>query len=68
MEPADPRLFESKVWYEETILLAVPREFPVNQGLEAYCLSVEDVRNGRHRHEEVPAVDLALFARCPLSF
>ena len=24
VEPADPRLFESKVWYEETILLAVP--------------------------------------------
>lgn len=68
VEPADPRLFESKVWYEETILLAVPREFPVNQGLEAYCLSAEDVRNGRHRQEEVPAVDLALFAQVPFVF
>lgn len=65
VEPADPRLFQSKVWYEETILLAVPSSFPVNCGLEDYCLSGEDVRNGLHRQAEVPAVDLAWFGQVP---
>lgn len=65
VEPADPRLFRSKVWYEETILLAVPAGFPVNRGLEPWCLTAEDVRNGRHLLPEVPAVDLSRFSQVP---
>lgn len=65
VEPIDSRLFESRVWYYETILLAVPREFSVNQDLGDYCLTAEDVRNGLHHQERFPAVDLSRFSEVP---
>lgn len=65
VEPIDSRLFESRVWYYETILLAVPRDFSVNQDLGDYCLTAEDVRNGLHHQERFPAVDLSRFSEVP---
>lgn len=65
VEPTDSRLFESRVWYHETILLAVPRDFSVNQSLKDYCLTVEDIRNGVHHQEQFQAVDLSLFSEVP---
>lgn len=65
VEPTDSRLFESRVWYYETILLAVPRNFSVNQTLKDYCLTAEDIRNGVHHQEQFPAVDLSLFSEVP---
>ena len=65
VEPADPYLFRSAVWYEETILLAVPAAFPVNQGLEKFQLSALQVREGAHLREDVPPVDLSRFAQEP---
>ena len=54
VEPADPRLFRSAVWFEETILLAVPAAFPVNRGLEAFRLTARQVREKIHLREEFP--------------
>lgn len=65
VEPIDSRLFESRVWYYETILLAVPQDFSVNQHLGDYCLTAEDVRNGLHHQERFPAVDLSRFSEVP---
>ena len=65
VEPADPRLFRSAVWFEETILLAVPAAFPVNRGLEAFRLTARQVREKIHLREEFPPVDLSRFAQEP---
>ena len=63
VEPADPHLFASTVWYEETILLAVPASFAINCGLEAFQLTAAQVRQGLHLQDTFPAVDLSLFSR-----
>ena len=65
VEPADPHLFQSTVWYEETILLAVPASFPVNRGLEEFQLTARQVREGLHLQEEFPPVELSRFAQEP---
>lgn len=46
---------------EESILLAVPDSFAVNQQLAEFRLSAEDVRNGRHLEEDCPRVTLEPF-------
>ena len=61
VEPADPHLFASTVWYEETILLAVPASFAINCGLEAFQLTAAQVRQGLHLQDTFPAVDLSRF-------
>ena len=65
VEPADPHLFQSTVWYEETILLAVPASFPVNRGLEEFQLTARQVREGLHLQEDFPPVELSRFAQEP---
>ena len=53
---------ERHVWGEERMLLAVPAAMPLNQALEPYRLTSEDIRAHRHLSDEVPAVDLSFFA------
>ena len=65
VEPADPRLFQSKVWYEETILLAVPGGISLNRELEGVRLTAGQVRDGVHLREDTPAVDLSRFSQEP---
>ena len=65
VEPADPRLFQSAVWFEETILLAVPASFAVNRGLEDVQLTAQQVRDGVHLQASLPPVDLSRFAQEP---
>ena len=65
VEPPDPRQFQSVVWYEETILLAVPAAFPVNRGLEAFQLTAQQIRDGVHLEADFPPVELSQFSQEP---
>ncbi len=51
--------------FRDTILLAVPRDFPVNQRLASCALTAADVRAGAHRKEGCPTVDLRQLANTP---
>ena len=50
---------------EETILLAVPEHFAVNEQLSEFRLTAEDVRNDRHLAEDFPGISLHPFANEP---
>lgn len=52
-------------WGEERIILAVPAEWPVNKQLSDCRLTAEDIHERRHLTDDVPAVDLSVFAREP---
>jgi DNA-binding transcriptional LysR family regulator len=61
VEKRDPKLFDSLVWAEEHILLAVPRFYEVNNKLEKYRLTFDDVANGQYLDEKYPKVSLKEF-------
>lgn len=61
VEKLDPSLFDSVIWREEHILLAVPRAYQINQKLKKYRLSIEEVRSGLYLKEHCPKVDLKEF-------
>ena len=44
----DKALYKSIPLFEETLLLAVSNNLPVNKGLENYLLTREDIINGKH--------------------
>lgn len=46
---------------EEQLMLAVPRDCPVNDKLKEYQLTAEDLRNKKHVGEDVPIVPLQEF-------
>jgi len=52
-------------WGEEQLILAVPAEWAVNDRLLDYQLTAEDVHERRHLSDEIPAVDLNVFADEP---
>src|SRR5690606_30974684 len=58
VEKLDPNIFDSLVWAEEQILLAVPTAYEVNHKLDKYRLTFEDVINGRYVHQTCPKVNL----------
>ena len=65
VEQNDFNLFQPAFWQTETILLAVPSAFPVNDDAAAYRLSFDDVRDGRHLDSAFPAVGMERFAAEP---
>ena len=52
-------------WGEEQLILAVPAEWAVNDRLLDYQLTAEDVHERRHLSDEIPAVDMNVFADEP---
>ena len=50
----------SEVYQTETLLLAVPKNFDINEKLEKYKLSAEDVKNDKHLSPDI-GVDLKKF-------
>lgn len=50
---------------EESILLAVPEHFAVNEQLADFRLTADDVRSGRHLEADCPAVTLQPFQNEP---
>ena len=63
--PLNPEVFEQHILRQEQLLLAVPRHFECNKGLEKYQLSREDILEDRHLSDRVQAVDLRRFEDIP---
>lgn len=61
----DSNIFDSCVYQEEHLLLAVPGSFAVNEKLEAFRLCPEDIKNGTYLTNKVPDVPLEYFQREP---
>ncbi len=54
----------STVYKTETLLLAVPKAFPINDKLEKYRLSAKDIKEGKHMSDKYN-VDLKHFSDHP---
>ena len=63
--PLDRGIFEQQILRQEHLLLAVPKSFSCNKGLEAYALSHKDILLGRHLEETVQYAPLSVFAEIP---
>ncbi|MEH7121760.1 LysR family transcriptional regulator [Bacillus sp. JJ1503] len=61
VEKRDPKIFDSFVWAEEQILLAVPSFYEVNNKLGKYRLTFEDVASGQYLSEKYAKVSLKEF-------
>ncbi len=61
----DSDIFDSCIYKEEHLLLAVPRSFAVNEKLETFQLCAEDIKSGTYLTDEVPDVPLECFQREP---
>lgn len=63
--PLDRNIFEQRVLRKEYLLLAVPKSFSCNQGMEPYQLSYQDIMSGRHTSRQVQYAPLSRFAEIP---
>jgi DNA-binding transcriptional LysR family regulator len=61
VEKLDPNLFNSIVWEEEQIILAVPAAYAVNARLARYRLTFENVNSGRYLDQKYPKVSMEYF-------
>lgn len=57
--------FERQFYCKEHILLAVPKDWPLNQQLQPWQQSVENIISGAFLNPIYPTVNLALFQDCP---
>lgn len=62
VEPKMPARLDSFVLKEETIILAVPRAYAVNEQLSDFAFCYEDICNDRFRSDEIPAVSMKRFS------
>ncbi|NMW84534.1 LysR family transcriptional regulator [Peptoniphilus sp. AGMB00490] len=60
VENLNPKLFNSKVWFNEELILAVPKSNSINDDLLEFALSYEDITNLDNVSQE-KCVDLKLF-------
>ncbi len=58
-------LFDYQPLFSETLLLAVPTKFKINDELKEYQLTSQDVIEGKHLNENCPTVKLARFKNEP---
>lgn len=61
----EDEIFERQLYRKEYLVLAVPKHFKINDGLEEFQISVEAIRELSFLSELVPSVDLSLFAKEP---
>lgn len=61
----DPGLFEHAKFQEESLLLAVPESFAVNQRMGAYQLKLETIYDGSFLEDQIAAVPLEEFSQEP---
>ena len=61
VEKPDASVFDSIVWAEEQIVLAVPAAYEVNNRLEKYRLTFEDIGSGRYLEPRYPKVNMKQF-------
>ncbi len=61
----DRTVFEQHILRKEQLLLAVPRDFACNQGLESCQLTYEDILAGKHLGKSVKYPPMSAFERIP---
>lgn len=61
----DRNMFEQHIWRKEWLLLAVPKSFSCNEGLEEFQLTYEDIVAGKHLTEEKHYAPLSAFGEIP---
>lgn len=61
----DSAVFESCIYEEEHLLLAVPKAYEVNERLHAFQINREDIKNGSFLENDIPAVPLEIFQEEP---
>lgn len=61
----DRNMFEQHIWRKEWLLLAVPKSFSCNEGLEKFQLTYEDIVAGKHLTEEKHYAPLSAFGEIP---
>lgn len=61
----DRNMFEQHFWRKEWLLLAVPKSFSCNEGLEKFQLTYEDIVAGKHLTEEKHYAPLSAFGEIP---
>lgn len=61
----DPAIFDSCVYQQEHLLLAVPGVFPINERLASFQIHTEDIKNGMFLKSHIPAVPLEFFRNEP---
>ena len=61
----NPEIFDSILYQEEHLLLAVPGSFPVNDSLRDFQLSVSDIQTGKFLDPQIPSVPLSRFKKEP---
>lgn len=61
----DRNMFEQHFWRKEWLLLAVPKSFSCNEGLEKFQLTYEDIVAGKHLTEEKHYAPLSSFGEIP---
>lgn len=61
----DDKLFEKKLYKKEHLLLAVPRDFEINQKMQEFQISLTDIKSRKFLEEEIPSVPLETFAKEP---
>lgn len=63
--PLDRNIFEQHIIRRERLLLAVPRSFACNRGMEQYQLSYGEILNGCHLDNERKCPPLSAFGDIP---
>ena len=61
----DPMIFEGFLLREETLLLAVPASFPINEALTPFQIPLPSIMDGTFRQDGRPAAALSSFAGQP---
>lgn len=64
----DDKNYEKYYYNTERIILAVPKEFEINDEISSYQLSPSDIRNRRHSEEDFPALLLPALKNTPFIF
>lgn len=63
--PVDSDIFDHAVLFQEHLLLAVPKSFPVNRELESLQIPVTEIQSGGYLNCSIPAVPLRCFTEFP---
>ena len=61
----DSSVFDHCVLQEESLVLAVPRNLPVNRRLQEYQISADAIKSGAFLHNGTPHVPIAAFESAP---
>ena len=61
----NPEVYDSLIYREETLLLAVPSAFPVNDQVKDYRIPLEEIMNGQFTAARYAPVPLRIFAHEP---